>query len=124
MLSSHLSACQSLSHIQLFATPWTVVNQAPLSMEFPRQEYWSGLPFPPPGDLLDPGIESASPELAAASLPLSHLGSPLSISEMSRLTYRVTELPLFTQVKKQPTNQPRGKVLWYMNKNEIQHKNL
>ena len=118
MLSPHLSACQSLSHIQLFATPWTVVNQAPLSMEFPRQEYWSGLPFPPPGDLLDPGIESASPELAAASLPLSHLGSPLSISEMSRLTYRVTELPLFTQVKKQPTNQPRGKVLWYMNKNE------
>ena len=106
MLSSLLSACQSLSPIQLFATPWTVANQTPLSMESPRQEYWSVLPFPPPGDLLDPGIEPASPALAADSLPLSHLGSPMSISEMSRLTYRVTELPLFTQVKKQPTNQP------------------
>ena len=44
-----------------FATPWTVAYQAPLSMKFFRQEHWSGLPFPPPGDLLDPGIESASP---------------------------------------------------------------
>ena len=44
-----------------FVTPWTVARQAPLSMEFCRQEYWSGLPFPPPGDLPDPGIKSASP---------------------------------------------------------------
>ena len=50
-----------LSHIWLFATPWTVAHQAPLSMEFPRQEYWSGLPFPPPEDLPDPGMESESP---------------------------------------------------------------
>ena len=42
---------QSLSHVQLFATPWTVALQAPLSMGFSRQEYWSGLPFPPPGNL-------------------------------------------------------------------------
>ena len=42
-------------------SPWTVARQAPLSMEFCRQEYWSGLPFPPPGDLPDPGIKSASP---------------------------------------------------------------
>ena len=42
------------------AIPWTVARQAPLSMGFPRQEYWSGLPFPPPGDLPDPGIESTS----------------------------------------------------------------
>ena len=53
-----------LSCVQLFATPWTVAHQAPLSMAFPRQEYWSGLPFPPPGDLPDPGIEPASPALA------------------------------------------------------------
>ena len=46
-----------------FATPWTVAYQAPLSMEFPRQEYWSGLPFLSPGDLPDPGIELATPEL-------------------------------------------------------------
>ena len=47
--------CQSLSHVRLFAIPWTVACQAPLSMEFSRQEYWSGLPFPSPGDLPDPG---------------------------------------------------------------------
>ena len=54
-------------------------SQVPLSMGFPRQEYWSGLPFPPPGDLPDPGIKPtplASPALEADSLPLRHLGSP------------------------------------------------
>ena len=50
--------------IWLFATPWTVARQAPLSMGFSRQEYWSGLPFPSPGDLPDPGIEPTSPALA------------------------------------------------------------
>ena len=48
------------SHVRLFATLWTISHQAPLSMGFPRQEYWSGLPCPPPGDLSDPGIEPAS----------------------------------------------------------------
>ena len=52
---------KSLSCIQLFATPWTVAYQAPLSMGFSRQEYWSGLPFPSPGDLADPEIEPGSP---------------------------------------------------------------
>ena len=47
---------KSLSHVRLFGTPWTVAFQAPLSMGFSRQEYWSGLPFPSPGDLPDPGI--------------------------------------------------------------------
>ena len=51
----------------LFATLWTVAHQAPLSMKFSRQEYWSGLPFPPPGDLPDPGIEPAS--LISPALP-------------------------------------------------------
>ena len=55
---------QLLSHDQLFVTPWTVARQAPLSMGFSRQEYWSGLPFPSPGDLPDPGIKPASPALA------------------------------------------------------------
>ena len=49
-------------------TPWTVACQVPLSMGFSRQEYWSGLPFPSPGDLLDPGIEPGSPTLQADSL--------------------------------------------------------
>ena len=60
-------AC-SLSHVQLFATPWTVARQAPLSMGFSRQESWSGLPFPPPRDLADPVIEPWSPVLQEDSL--------------------------------------------------------
>ena len=52
-----------------FATPWIAAHQAPLSMELSRQEYWSGLPFPSPGDLPDPGIEPGSPALQADSLP-------------------------------------------------------
>ena len=57
------------SHVQLFATPWTIALQALLSMGFSRQEYWSGLPFPSPEDLPDPGIEPRSPVLQADSLP-------------------------------------------------------
>ena len=53
-----------LSHVQIFATPWTVAHQAPLFMGFSRQEYWSGLPFPSAGDLPNPGIEPESPALA------------------------------------------------------------
>ena len=56
------------------ATPWTVARQAPLSMGSSRPEYWSGLPFPPPGVLPDPGIEPRSPALQADSFPLHHLG--------------------------------------------------
>ena len=52
-----------LSRVRLFATPWTVDYQSSLSMEFSRQEYWSGLPFPSPGDLPNPGIEPGSPTL-------------------------------------------------------------
>ena len=52
-----------LSHVRLFVTPWTVAYQAVLSMAFSRQEYWSGLPFPSPGDLPNPGIEPGSPAL-------------------------------------------------------------
>ena len=58
-----------------FATPWIIARQAPLSMGFPRQEYLSGLPFPPPGDRPDPGIEPASPALQMDSLLLSPWGS-------------------------------------------------
>ena len=54
-----------LSHVQLFVTPWTIAHQAPPSMKFSRREYWSGLPFPSPGVLPDPGIEPCSPTLQA-----------------------------------------------------------
>ena len=61
--------CQSLSRVQLFVTPWTVACHAPLSMGFSKQEYWSGLPFPSPGDLPDQGLELGSPALAGDSSP-------------------------------------------------------
>ena len=64
---------KSFSRVRLFATPWTIAYQAPLSMGFSRQECWSGLPFPSPGDLPDPGIEPGSPALQADAL----LGKPL-----------------------------------------------
>ena len=57
-----------------FETPWTITHQAPLSMGFPRQEYWSGLPIPSPRDLPNSGMEPESPALQVDSLPLSHLG--------------------------------------------------
>ena len=63
------------THIQLFVTLWTVVHQAPLSMGFYRQEYWSGLPFPSPA-VLDPGTEPRSPALLADSLPCEQPGKP------------------------------------------------
>ena len=59
------SVCQLFSCIWLFATPWTIDHQTPLSMGFSRQEYWSGLPVPPPGDLPNPGIEPMSPVFPA-----------------------------------------------------------
>ena len=70
---------KAFSRVQLFATPWPVAHQAPLSMGFSRQEYWSGLPFPPPGDLPDPGIEPRSPTLQADALPSEPPGKPPDI---------------------------------------------
>ena len=76
--------------IIFFVTPWTVACQAPLSMGFPRQEHWSGLPFPPPGDLPHPGIESESPVFLALQadffLPLSHQKSPSVFVRFSRMS--------------------------------------
>ena len=63
--------CESLSRVQLFAIPWTAARQAPLSMKFSRQEYWSGLPVPAPEDLPDSGIEPGSPALQV-SCALNH----------------------------------------------------
>ena len=63
-------------------TPWTVAHQAPLSMGFPRQEYWSGLPFPSPGDLPDPGIEPGSPALKEDSLPAEPPGTSVFVVQV------------------------------------------
>ena len=67
---------KSLSHVRLSATPWTVAYQAPQCMEFSRKEYWSRLPFPSPGDLPSPGIETRSPALQADALPSEPPGKP------------------------------------------------
>ena len=67
---------KSLSSVQLFATPWTVAYQAPPSMGFSRQEYWSGLPFPTPGDLPNPRIEPRSTALQAEALTSEPPGKP------------------------------------------------
>ena len=65
------------SRVQLCVTLWTAACQTPLSMGFSRQQYWSGLPFPSPGDLPNPGIEPTFPELAGG-FPLSHRGSHIA----------------------------------------------
>ena len=67
---------KSLSCVGLFATPWTVAYQAPLSMGFSRQECWSGLPFPSLGDLPDPGIKPASPVLSSRFFTTEPPGKP------------------------------------------------
>ena len=81
----------ALSHVRLFVTLWTVAHQAPLSMGFPRQEYWSGLPFPPSGCLPDPGIKPSSPvslALQTDSVPLSRQRSPCNLSHDAFPRYR------------------------------------
>ena len=79
-----------LSRIRLFATPWTVAYQAPPSMGFSRQEYWSGVPFPSPGDLPDPGIEPGSPIFQADALTSEPPGKPephLKLADFSVTRY-------------------------------------
>ena len=83
-----------LSCVQLFVTPWTVAYQAPLSMEFSRQECWNGLPWPPPRDLLDPGIEPTSlahPALAGTFLTRVSPGRPIR----KTLIWKDTCTPVF-----------------------------
>ena len=70
-------------------TPWTAAQHAPLSMGFPRQEYWKGLPFPSPGDLPHPGIEPVSPVLAGRSLTTEPLGKHYSTADYIDLTVKI-----------------------------------
>ena len=74
LLCIHKVKVKLLSYVWVFEIPWTVAYQAPLFMEFSRQEYWSGLPFPSPGDLPNPGTEPGSPALQANSLPFEPPG--------------------------------------------------
>ena len=79
---------KSLIRVQLFATPWTVAYHAPLSMGFSRQEYWSGLPFPSPGDLPNTGIEPVSPALQTDALPSEPPN--VNVKSLSRAQLSVT----------------------------------
>ena len=89
--------CESLSHVRVFTTPWTVACQLPLSMRFLRQEYWNELPFPSPGDLPNQGIEPGSPVLQADSLPREPPGTQNSPGKSTR----VGSIP-FSGVSSQP----------------------
>ena len=86
-----------LNHVQLFVTPWIAVCQAPLSMGFSRQEYWSRLPVPTPGHLPDPGIKPATPVSppSADSLPRHHLGSPSKSGLQTQYLPQEMEVLLF-----------------------------
>ena len=85
------SIVKSLSHVQLFVTPWTVACQTTLSMGFSRLQYWSGLPFPSPGDLPNPGIEPGSPALQTDALPSEPLGKPKWLTRLRVRHNLVTE---------------------------------
>ena len=92
--------CQSrlLQGVQLFATPWTVARQAPLSMGFSRQEYWSGLPCPP-GDLPDPGIEPASPASPALAGGFFTTSAEALIDVYIQLSHTLVQRKLTQPVK-------------------------
>ena len=97
---------KSLSHVQLFVTPWTVALQAPPSMGFSRQHYWSGLPFPSPGDLPDPGIEPRSPALQAEALtsepPNDLLPSSMILLKLFELVTAINKNQIYSNVLFQP----------------------
>ena len=82
--------CMHAQSLQLFVTPWTLVCQAPLFMEFPRQEYWSGLPFPSPEDFPDPGIKPISPALAGRFSTAEPWGRPQWRSHWGKVTESAT----------------------------------
>ena len=91
---------KSLSRVRLFATPWTVAYQAPPSVGFSRQKYWSGVPFPSPGDLSDAGIEPRSPAFQADTLTSEPPGKPLKKSG------KWLQLKVTSCISSQQENQP------------------
>ena len=93
-----LCAVPSHSVMSDSATPWIVAHQAPLSMGFSKQEYWSGLPFPSPGDLPDSGTESRSPVLQADSLPSEPLGKPPEVSKVHICSWEVNRAKLEDEI--------------------------
>ena len=95
---------KSLSHVRLSAIPWTVAYRVPLSMGFSRQEHWSGLPFPSPGDLSNPGIEPRSPTLWADALPSKPPEKPEAIAGPVDFLNKVSVACMALVVKNPPAN--------------------
>ena len=96
-----------LSHSVVSAysvTPWTVARQAPLSTGFPRQEYWSGLPFPFPGDFSDPGTEPASPAVAGRFFTAEPLGKPIHMLTLMHIRLRTKSVNLMGSIRLQRTD--------------------
>ena len=105
-------------YVQNFGTAQAVARQAPRSMEFSRQEYWNGLPFPPPGDLPDPGIEPAifaSPALQADSLPLASPEKPIKL--ISKSNYMEKSIRKLGKIQKAERERQLGRC--YLNPNAI-----
>ena len=92
---------KSLSRVRLFAIPWTVAYQAPWSMGFSRQEYWSGLPFPSPGDLLNLGIEPGSPALQTDALLSENYRTIALISHTSKVMLKILQTRLQQYVNRE-----------------------
>ena len=112
-LQQHACVLSCFSSVQLFVTPWTVPHQPPLSMGFFWQEYWSGLPCPPPGDLPNLGTEPMSPALKVDSLPAKPPGKPLKqhgwtfiLSEINQTgeRYNLTCMWRLKKEKQNPSN--------------------
>ena len=100
---------KSLSRVRPFATPWTVACQAPPPMGFPRQEYWSGSPFPSPRDFPDPEIEPKSPALQADSLPSEPPQAP-NLTRLYTFTLKLMEMRWKTPCPQLPWSHLRGSV--------------
>ena len=98
-----INCMYSVSHVCLFATSWTVAHQALLSVGFSKQEYWSGLPFPPPGDLPDPGIEPESPVLAGGFFTTSATWeAQLYRCHLRRNVVTTKKIQIIFRIEKQP----------------------
>ena len=100
---------KSLSHVWLFPTPWTVAHQAPPSMEFSRQEYCSGLPFPPSGDLSDPAIEPGSPALQTDALLSEPPGTPWGLAVNVYKRRNGDSLLILWHIRHMPDGEEKGK---------------
>ena len=126
-ISGHMERkwkCQSLSHVQLFASSWTIAHHARLSTGFSRQQYWSGLPFPSPGNLPDPGSEPRSPALQADSLLSEPPGKLRGYINSHQLNPSVELKPFALDVDNSILQMGKLRVLWSLLCKKVFSRNL